>query len=56
MSNLQYAIDLAQETEAYIHVISVFQEVSKVGGLSNVNTIIKEDTENRLNEVLSQVD
>ncbi|MCH2489819.1 MAG: universal stress protein [Flavobacteriales bacterium] len=56
VSNLQYAIDLAQETEAYVYVISVFQEVSKVGGLSKVNTIIKEDTENRLNKVLSQVD
>ncbi|MDT0555654.1 universal stress protein [Patiriisocius hiemis] len=55
-SNLQYAIDLAQEVDAYVYVISVFQEVSKVGGLTKVNTIIKEDTQNRLNEVLAEVD
>jgi nucleotide-binding universal stress UspA family protein len=56
VSNLQYAIDLAQEMEAYVYVISVFQEVSKVGGLTKVNTIMKEDTETRLQEVLATVD
>ncbi|MAZ73414.1 MAG: universal stress protein UspA [Flavobacteriaceae bacterium] len=55
VSNLQYAIDLAQEVDAYVYVISVFQEFSKVGGLSKVNTILKEDSENRLEEVLSKV-
>lgn len=56
VSNLQYAIDLAQEVDAYVYVISVFQEFSKVGGLSKVNTILKEDSKNRLDEVLSKVD
>ena len=56
VSNLQYAIDLAQEVNAFVYCISVFQELSKVGGLSKVNTIIKEDTENRLQEVLGKVD
>lgn len=55
VSNLQYAIDLAQEVDAFVYVISVFQELSKVGGLSKVNTILREDTENRLEEVLSKV-
>lgn len=55
VSNLQYAIDLAQELDAYVYVISVFQELSKVGGLTKVNTIMMEDSENRLEEVLSQV-
>ena len=55
VSNLQYAIDLAQEVDAYVYVISVFQELSKVGGLTKVNTIIKEDTESRLDEVLASV-
>lgn len=55
VSNLQYAIDLAQEVDAYVYVISIFQELSKVGGLTKVNTIIKEDTESRLDEVLSKV-
>ena len=56
VSNLQYAIDLAQRVDAYVYVISVFKEVSKVGGLTKVNAIIKEDTENRLEEVIAQVD
>ena len=37
-------------------MVSVFQELSKVGGLSKVNTILKEESENRLDEVLSMVD
>lgn len=56
VSNLQYAIDLAQRVDAYVYVISVFQEFSKVGGLTKVNNIIKEDTEARLQQVLAQVD
>lgn len=55
-SNLQYAIDLAKEINANVYVISVFMALSKVGGLSKVNTILKEDSENRLDEVLSRVD
>ena len=55
VSNLQYAIDLAQEMDAHVYVISAFQELSKVGGLTKVNAIIKEDTENHIEEVLSQV-
>jgi hypothetical protein len=34
VSNLQYAIDLAQEMNAYVYVISVFNELSKVGELT----------------------
>lgn len=56
ISNLQYAIDLAKSINANVYVVSVFQELSKVGGLSKVNTILKEESENRLDEVLSQVD
>ncbi len=56
VSNLQYAIDLAAEINANVYVVSVFQELSKVGGLSKVNTILKEESENRLDEVLSLVD
>ena len=55
VSNLQYAIDLAHEVDAYVYVISVFQEFSKVGGLTKVNTIIKDDAESRLDEVLAKV-
>lgn len=56
VSNLQYAIDLAQSINATVYVVSVFQDLSKVGSLSKLNTVLKEDTENRLDEVVSQVD
>lgn len=56
VSNLQYAIDLAESTNANVYVVSVFQELSKVGSLSKLNNILKEESENRLNEILSQVD
>lgn len=56
VSNLQYAIDLAQSINATVYVVSVFQDLSKVGSLSKLNTILMEDTENRLDEVVSHVD
>ena len=56
VSNLQYAIDLAQSINATVYVVSVFQDLSKVGSLSKLNTVLKEDTENLLDEVVSQVD
>lgn len=56
VSTLQYAVDLAKETDANVYAVSVFQEMSKVGGLTKVNAIMKADTQERLDEVLSQVD
>lgn len=55
-SNLQYAIDLAQEVDANVYAVAVFQEFSKVGNLTKVNAIIKEDTIKRLDEVIGTVD
>lgn len=56
VSNLQYAIDLAKEINANVYMVSIIKELSKVGSLSKLNTILMEDTENRLDEVLSQVE
>lgn len=56
VDTLQYAIDLAAQTDANVYVISVFQEFSKVGGLSKVNTLLKEDSENRISKALKNVD
>lgn len=53
---LQYAIDLAHETDANVYAVSVFPEMSNVAGMTRVNTILKTDSENRLKEVLDQVD
>lgn len=55
VDTLQYAIDLAEQTDANVYVISVFQEFSKVGGLSKVNTLLKEDSENRIERALKEV-
>lgn len=55
-TTLQYAIDLAQKLDANVYVISVFQEFSKVGGMSKVNTLLKEESENRIHSVLKSVD
>ncbi|EAQ39642.1 universal stress protein UspA [Dokdonia sp. MED134] len=56
VNTLQYAIDLAQEVDANVYVISVFQEFSKAGSASKLNTVLKEDTENTLEKVVSSVD
>ena len=56
ITTLQYAIDLAQQIDANVYVISVFQEFSRVGGMSKVNTLLKEESENRITTVLNAVD
>ncbi len=56
VNTLQYAIDLAQLLDANVYVISVFQEFSKAGSATKLNKILKEDSENRLDEVMGTVD
>lgn len=55
VSNLQYAIDLAENIGGRVYVISVFQDFSKVGALSRLNTFLKEEAQERLNQVLFKV-
>lgn len=54
-NTLQYAIDLAQEVDANVYAISVFQEFSKAGSATKLNQVLKEDSENRLDEVVKGV-
>ncbi len=56
VNTLQYAIDFAKEVDANVYVISVFQEFSRVGGMSKVNTLLKEESENQIATVLKKVD
>ncbi len=56
VSNLQYAIDLAKHIGGKVYVVSVFQDLSKVGTLSRLNTFLMEEAEERLEKVLSMVD
>lgn len=55
ITTLQYAIDLAQKIDANVYVISVFQEFSRVGGMSKVNTLLKEESEKTIDTVLNAV-
>lgn len=55
-NTLQYAIDMAQQMDANVYVISIFRELSRVGGLSKVNTLMKEESEHQLDAVLKAVD
>lgn len=56
ISNLQYAIDLAEYIGGRVYVVSVFQDFSRVGALSRLKTFLKEEAEERLEEILSKVD
>ncbi|GAA0872610.1 hypothetical protein GCM10009117_17570 [Gangjinia marincola] len=55
-SCLQYAIDFAEVFDANVYVVSVFKQLSKAGGLSKVNTLLKEESEERLTQVMNKVD
>lgn len=56
ISTLQYAIDLANEIDANVYVISIFKEFSKVGGMSKVNILLKEESEDNIAKVMKGTD
>ena len=56
ISNLQYAIDLAEQIGGRVYVVSVFQDFSRVGALSRLNTFFKEEAQEHLEKILSKVD
>ena len=56
ITNLRYAIQLASINGATVYLINMYQEMSKVGGLTRVNQVIIEDSEELLEEVLNEVD
>ncbi len=55
VSNLQYAIDLAEYTKGTVYVVSVFRDFAKVGALSRLSTFFKEEEQEQLEEILSKV-
>ena len=55
-ATLQYAIDLAKTFDAYVYVISVFKELSKVGNFTKVNAILREESETHLKTLIDAVD
>lgn len=56
ISTLQYAIDFANEIDANVYVISIFKEFSKVGGMSKVNMLLKEESEDIIAKVMKGTD
>ena len=56
ITNLQYAVNLASLNGATVFLINMYKEFSKVGGLTKVNQLIVEDSEELLDTVLAEVD
>ena len=56
MNNLRYAINFATITGAKVYVINLYKEFSKVAGLTKVNELLMQDSEDLLNDLLAQVD
>ncbi len=56
ITNLKYAIHLASINGATVYLINLYKEFSKVGGLTRVNQVIIEDSEELLEHVLSEVE
>ncbi|MEZ4778032.1 MAG: universal stress protein [Flavobacteriaceae bacterium] len=55
ITNLQYAVNLASLTGATVYLINLYKEFSKVGRLTKVNDVIIEDSEEKLQRVLNEV-
>ena len=55
ISNLQYAIDLAENIDGRVYVVSVFQDFTRVGALSRLGTFFKEEAQENLEKILSKV-
>jgi len=56
ITNLRYAVNLASINGANVYLINLYKEFSKVGGLTKVNQLIIEDSEELLEQVLQEVD
>lgn len=56
ITNLQYAIHLASINGATVYLINLYKEFSKVGGLTKVNQLIIEESEELLDRVTQEVD
>lgn len=56
VNNLRYAVNFAAMSGATVYLINLYKEFSKVQGLTKVNQLIIDDTENQLKEIMTQVD
>ncbi|MEM7185302.1 MAG: universal stress protein [Bacteroidota bacterium] len=56
VNNLRYAINFATISGAKVYVINLYKEFSKVAGLTKVNELMMQESEEILSNLLSQVD
>ncbi len=56
VGTLQYAIDLAKETNATIYVIQVYKAMKKAGSIKNIDLILERDSKSDLEVLLDKVD
>lgn len=56
VNNLRYAINFAMITGARVYVINLYKEFSKVAGLTKVNELMMQDSEEILEKLLAEVD
>ena len=56
VNNLRYAINFAMITGAKVYVINLYKAFSKVAGLTKVNELMMQDSEEMLKNLLAQVD
>ncbi len=56
INTLQYAIDFVEGTSVKIYVIKVFGVAKAASSMKNIDTILKEDSNKELKEVLQKVD
>lgn len=56
VTNLRYAVNLASISGAKVYLVNTYKEFSRVGGLTKVNQLIVEDSEELLDKVVAEVD
>jgi nucleotide-binding universal stress UspA family protein len=55
-NNLQYAVNLAAISGARVYLVSLYKEFSKVAGLTKVNKLMMQESQDAIDDLLSEVD
>lgn len=56
VSNLQYAIDLAEYMGATVHLVAALHDLTKVGTSTRLGVFLEQESKERIDKVLSEVD
>jgi hypothetical protein len=55
-NGLRYAVNFATLTGGKVYLVNVYKEFSKVAGLTRVNQVMMEDSEDMLDDIMKVVD